>query len=77
MIKFLIAYKDKYGKDYDGYPFIIDFGQNEIVAKDNFNKMTTNGYKDVILFKIKESDKDNLETMNVITWEFAKDNSIL
>ena len=50
-MNYLIAYKDKHGKDCEGLPYLIDAGDNIIEATAKKNELLNNkNFKDVTLF---------------------------
>lgn len=71
MLNYLIAYKDKYGKDYNGNPWILDFGEDKKAALEDREKMNQRNFQDVTLFTATE---DEIE--GTITWEFVNNHKI-
>ena len=70
-MKYLIAYKDKDGNDYNGQPWIIpENGYDEKdFAKMVKNDMIRRGFKNVILFECKVIPEN-------IDWDFVEDNEV-
>ena len=71
MVKYLIAYKDKYGKDYCGHPWILDFEQEKESAVFEMNSLREKQFQDVTLFSAIEE-----EIKGIITWEFVNKHKI-
>lgn len=70
---YIIAYKDEFGFDCEGLPWLTGLTENEADAFNTANKCREAGYKDVTVFS---SDKDTIERMENIGWTFVNENKI-
>lgn len=70
---YAIAYSDKNGKDFcDQLPWILDDFSLEGDVKEAAEKLTQEGYKNVIPFRFEKIRKKNEE----FTWNYAKEHRI-
>jgi len=73
MATYAIAYSDKNGKNFcDQLPWILDDFSLESDVKEAAEKLTQEGYKNVIPFRFEKRRKKNEE----FTWNYAKEHRI-
>lgn len=68
---YLIAYKDKHGKDCNGNPWLIDFGEDKDSAFESLTEMSEKGNKDVTVFCCEDN-----ELPQTVSWEFVNKHSV-
>ena len=69
---YIIAYRDKNGADFRGYPWLRPTSDDREIAE-QITKEFREEYKDTILFEISEEECDENE---IISWDFVESHKI-
>ena len=72
-MNYLLAYKDRYGNDFHGTPWLHEIARNTLKSGKIMAKEFAKMYSNVILFACTDEELQNEE---IITWDFVNKHKI-